>query len=150
MRDSRIGAMGVIALVLLLALKGAALLTLPGAQLWRVLVLMPLTGRVGIQLMLAILPYARPEGGLATVFFTDARRWALLPGIGLLAVVAWFAAGDVGLASGLLALLLLLPFALFCYGKIGGATGDTLGAACELGETLLAVAYAVITSNSLQ
>jgi len=150
MRDSRIGAMGVIGLVLLLALKGAALLALPGEQLWRVLLLMPLTGRVGIQLLLALLPYARPEGGLATVFFNGSRRWALLPGVVLLALVAWFAAGSVGLASALLALVLLLPFALFCYVKIGGATGDTLGAACELGETLVAVCFAIITSNSLQ
>jgi len=150
MRDSRIGAMGVIALLLLLALKGAALLALPPEALWRLLLLMPLTGRVGIQLLLALLPYARPEGGLATVFFNRSRLVAFLPGVGLLAVVAWFAAGGIGLASALLALLLLLPFALFCYGKIGGATGDTLGAACELGETLVAVVYAIIASNSAQ
>ena len=144
MRDSRIGAMGVIGLVLLLALKGAALLALPPEQLWRVLLLLPLTGRVGILLLLALLPYARPEGGLATVFFAGSRRWPLLPGIVVLAVVAWLTGGGVGLLSALLALLLLLPFGLFCYVKIGGATGDTLGAACEITETLVAVCCAAL------
>jgi len=146
MRDSRIGAMGVIGLVLLLALKGAALVALPPEQFWRVLLLMPVAGRVGILLMLALLPYARPEGGLATVFFASSRRWPLLPGLFMLAVVAWFTAGSVGLTGVLLALLLLLPFGLFCYIKIGGATGDTLGAACEIAETLVAVCCASLLS----
>jgi adenosylcobinamide-GDP ribazoletransferase len=144
MRDSRIGAMGVIGLVLVLALKMAALFSLPAEQLCPVLFLMPLAGRVGILLMLALLPYARPEGGLATVFFAGSRRLAVLPGLVILAATAWFVAGIVGLTGALLALLLLFPFCLFCYAKIGGATGDTLGAACELTETLLAVCYAAL------
>ncbi|NTV14687.1 MAG: adenosylcobinamide-GDP ribazoletransferase [Desulfobulbaceae bacterium] len=144
MRDSRIGAMGVIGLVLVLALKMAALFALPEEQFWQVLLLMPLAGRVGILLMLALLPYARPEGGLATVFFAGSRRLAVLPGLLLLAATAWLAGGIVGLCAALLSLLLLLPFGLFCYAKIGGATGDTLGAACELSETMLAVCCATL------
>jgi adenosylcobinamide-GDP ribazoletransferase len=143
MRDSRIGAMGVIGLVLLLALKMAALFSLPPEQFWRVLLLMPLAGRVGILLMLALLPYARPEG-LATVFFAGSRRLAVLPGLVILATTAWFTASIIGLTGALLALLLLLPFCLFCQARIGGATGDTLGAACEITETLLAVCYAAL------
>lgn len=144
MRDSRIGAMGVIGLVLVLALKMAALFSLPQEQFWRVLLLMPLAGRVGILLMLALLPYARPEGGLATVFFAGSRRLAVLPGLLILAVTAWLTAGVIGLTGALAALLLLLPFCLFCYARIGGATGDTLGAACEITETLVAVCCATL------
>jgi adenosylcobinamide-GDP ribazoletransferase len=144
MRDSRIGAMGVIGLVLLLALKMAALYSLPEAQFWRILLLLPLAGRVGILLMLALLPYARPEGGLATVFFAGSRRLAWLPGLVLLAATAWLTAGVVGLTGALLTLLLLLLFCYFCQAKIGGATGDTLGAACELSETLLALCCAAL------
>jgi adenosylcobinamide-GDP ribazoletransferase len=100
--------------------------------------------------MLAILPYARPEGGLATVFFAGSRRLAVLPGLVIQAASAWLAAGWVGLAGALLALVGLLLFCLVCQVKIGGATGDTLGAACELGETLVAVCCAVIGGNSVQ
>ncbi|HSH13553.1 MAG TPA: adenosylcobinamide-GDP ribazoletransferase [Desulfurivibrionaceae bacterium] len=147
MRDSRIGAMGVIGLVLVLALKMAALYSLPASQFWQVLLLMPLAGRVGILLMLAVLPYARPEGGLATVFFSGSRRLALLPGLVLLALVAWLLAKSLGLFSVLDTLILLLPFCLFCYAKIGGATGDTLGAACEIAETLTAVCFATLLNS---
>jgi len=141
MRDSRIGSMGVVGLVLVLALKGAALSTLPRDHFWRVLLLMPLAGRVAILLMLALLPYARPEGGLATVFY-GGRKWpAALSGIVVLGVGAWLTAGITGLTSAFDTLILLLPFCYYCYARIGGATGDTLGAACEIGETLLLVFY---------
>ena len=144
MRDSRIGSMGVVGLVLVLGLKGAALASMPQEYFWRVLLLMPLAGRVAILLMLALLPYARPQGGLATVFY-NGRRWpAALAGIVVLGLGAWLAGGGVGLTSVLDTLVLLLPFCYFCHVKIGGATGDTLGAACEVAETLVVVFYACL------
>jgi adenosylcobinamide-GDP ribazoletransferase len=144
MRDSRIGSMGVIGLVLVLALKGAALMTLSADQFWPVLVLMPLAGRVAILLMMALLPYARPQGGLATVFYTGRPGAAALAGIAGLGGVAWLLGGSLGLLSVFDSLVLLLPFCFFCYVKIGGATGDTLGAAGEIGETLTAVFFACL------
>jgi adenosylcobinamide-GDP ribazoletransferase len=144
MRDSRIGSMGVIGLVLLLGLKGAALLSVEPGELWQPLLLMPLAGRAAILLMLVLLPYARPEGGLATIFYAGTRRGPALPGVLLLAGLGWLVAGSLGLQAGLDALLLLLPFFLYCYFRIGGATGDTLGAACELAETFTAVCYACL------
>ncbi len=144
MRDSRVGSHGVVVLVLLLGLKGAALASLRAGELWRVLILMPLAGRVAILLMLALLPYARPQGGLATVFYRG-RKWpAALVGIVVLGVGAWLTAGSVGLLSVCDTLVLLLPLCYYCYAKIGGATGDTLGAACEIGETLTVVFFACL------
>ncbi|HDZ76129.1 MAG TPA: hypothetical protein ENH42_01810 [Desulfobacteraceae bacterium] len=35
-------------------------------------------------------------------------------------------------------------FALFCRLKIGGATGDTLGASCELAEAFIVLALAAL------
>jgi len=37
----------------------------------------------------------------------------------------------------------IVVFSLKCYRRIGGATGDTLGATCELAETAIVVALAV-------
>ena len=39
-------------------------------------------------------------------------------------------------------LLVIVAFSLKCYRKIGGATGDTLGATCELAETAFVVTLA--------
>jgi adenosylcobinamide-GDP ribazoletransferase len=141
MRDSRIGAMGVIALVLVLAFKGAALLAVPALALWRPLVLMPVAGRAAMLVMMVVLPYARKEGGLASVFYN--RVSPLLAGWALLFLLAtgWLVAGLLGLLATLGGLLVLLLFCRFCHARIGGATGDTLGAACEIAETATAISY---------
>jgi adenosylcobinamide-GDP ribazoletransferase len=141
MRDSHIGAMGVIALFLVLAFKGAALFAVAPPGLWQPLVLMPLAGRAAMLVMMAVLPYARKEGGLASVFYDRASPllagWALL----LLLATGWVVAGLPGLLTVLGSLLILLLFCWFCAAKIGGATGDTLGAACEITEAATAVFY---------
>ena len=66
MHDSRIGAMGVIAIVIVLLGKYAALGTALPARLAVVLLLMPLAGRCAIVVTMALLPYARPRGGWAS------------------------------------------------------------------------------------
>jgi len=142
MRDSHIGPMGVIALVLLLSLKIAALAAVPSGRLWQPLLLMPIAGRSGILLMMAILPYARPEGGLATIFYGVPRYLQAAWAIAILLAVSWLVAAGLGVLATANALIFILPFFLYCYMKIGGATGDTLGAACEISETFSAVAFA--------
>lgn len=142
MRDSHIGAMGVVALLLILAFKGAALVSVPPAKLWQPLVLMPVVGRGAMLVMMVVLPYARKEeGGLASVFYDRASvllaGWAVV----FMLVTGWFVAGIPGLLAAIGGLLILLLFCWFCYAKIGGATGDTLGAACEITEAAAAIFY---------
>jgi adenosylcobinamide-GDP ribazoletransferase len=140
MRDSQIGAMGVIALILVLAFKGSALFAAPSAELWRPLLLMPVAGRAAMLVMMVVLPYARKEG-LASVFYNRTSPllvgWALL----FLLAVGWLVAGTPGLLAALGSLLVLLIFCWFCQVRIGGATGDTLGAASEIAEAATAILY---------
>jgi len=146
MRDSRIGTMGVVALFLVLAFKIAALWSLPVDELWPLLVLMPVSGRCSMPIMMAVLPYARPEGGLATVFYErDAVVEALWAGV-LLLIACWFFAGIIGFTIAILTLITILLFCFFCMRIIGGATGDTLGAVCEISEVAIAVFYASLMS----
>lgn len=141
MRDSRTGPMGVIALVMLLLLKTTSLAGLDRDTAWRAVLLMPLTGRSAIVLMMALLPYARPEGGLATLFYTGRPGRAALAGGALSMVIAPAVAGTGGTGAILLAAGAVLLFSLFCSRKIGGATGDTLGAGCEIAETAAALSF---------
>jgi adenosylcobinamide-GDP ribazoletransferase len=144
MKDSHIGAMGAIALILLVLLKTACLASLPADKLLAAVFLMPAAGRTAILLLMALLPYAR-EGGLGSVFavyFNSGTGWlASSGGFLLLTWAAYAAAGPSGLTVVLAVLLLTFFFALLCRCKIGGATGDTLGAACELAETAAALAF---------
>ncbi len=143
MRDSATGAMGVIALVMVLLLKTACLASLD-ANLLPALLLMPVAGRVAIPLMMALLPYARSEGGLADVFYSRRSRLVGLASLVFLLVLALLTAGTAGLAAACAVLLVVVAFSWFCRSKIGGATGDTLGAVCELAETVTALAFVAL------
>lgn len=142
MRDSRIGPMGVIALVLVLLFKVTAL-SFCSLEVFSVsALLMPLAGRVAIVLLMALLPYARPQGGLATLFYFQPVRLAALGSFLLLGAVSWFLAGRAGLLVAVIVIATTLLFARACRTKINGATGDTLGAGCELVETVVALVLA--------
>jgi adenosylcobinamide-GDP ribazoletransferase len=144
MRDSRIGVMGVLAVVFVVLLKVTLLVNIPGPTRWGLILIMPLTGRAAIVALMTALPYARPEGGLATLF-TGCRSWLhCLWAWGLLFAVSGWLAQGLGLAAAVLALVITALFILYNRGKLGGYTGDTLGAVCELVEIaplLVAVIY---------
>jgi adenosylcobinamide-GDP ribazoletransferase len=142
MRDSRTGAMGVIVIALVLLLKFAALSSMSPALFFKAVCLMPIAGRCAIVFSMALLPYGRQEGGLGRLFYSEDCRlsagWScvfllvLVPFIGIRTMFLIF---FITIATGLL-------FSVWCRKMIGGATGDTLGAICELTEMAVAVGMA--------
>ena len=145
MRDSRIGVMGVLALIFVLTLKYVALTGLAGALRWRALVSAPLAGRAMLLIAPTLLPYARKDGGLANVFF---RRRRPFLAVWALAWLAGAAVGFLGVAEGL-GLVAVCTFGTLLLGawskrRIGGFTGDTLGATSEVVEALALVSVCVL------
>ncbi len=139
MKDSRAGAMGVVVVVLVLLTKFAALISLPAATLLPAFFLMPLAGRCAILLSMASLPYARQEGGLGLLFYSgDSKKAAILA---IILLIIWcfllLPAQWISILVGVLVVNFL--FNRWCRIKLGGATGDTLGAVCELSEMIAAV-----------
>jgi adenosylcobinamide-GDP ribazoletransferase len=143
MRDARSGPYGVTAIVLVLGLKAAALASLPEGLAWRALVLAPVLGRAGPLLLVRLCPPARSGG--AGHAFAAGTRWSTLAIGGLVAVVASVAMlgawGTLALgASGLLA----WGLAAHLRRRLGGFTGDTLGALVEITEAgVLALAVSL-------
>lgn len=144
MRDSHIGSMGVVALIMVLLMKTAALASLPQAEAAGALFLMPIAGRCLMLFMMALLPYVRGSEGIAALFYDRASQQKKIVYItgALLYSGCWYGGGGAGLAAGAAAVVLMFAFAGLCKNKIGGATGDTLGATCELTETVVALVLA--------
>ena len=143
MKDSRSGAMAIVAVALVVLTKYAALASLAPHLFPSALFLMALAGRTAILVMMASLPYAREEGGIGALFYSGNSRWAAILGLSVLTLC-----GGWLVARQLIAMVLLFGgvvwfFSWWCRAKLGGATGDTLGAVCELAETAVAVAMTV-------
>lgn len=142
MRDSRSGPMGVMAICGLLLLKVTTLAAVPAPWRMTTIVLMPLAGRTALTVSLAVLPYARTTGGLAEVF-RPTLRTGLITAV-LLTGSAWLLQGTSGLITAGASLAVILLLAAYSKRKIGGFTGDTLGAACELTELIPALVAAAM------
>jgi adenosylcobinamide-GDP ribazoletransferase len=144
MRDSRLGAMGVLALIALFFLKFACLFSLEPPQAIKAGLLMPLGGRFALVLMFNLLPYARSDGGLADTFYTGALRMPFLIATLLFLLVAVALFGYGGLVVVFSVIAVIAAFSFWCKAKIGGSTGDTLGAACELAEAVTVLALTAL------
>lgn len=144
MRDSRSGAMGMLFLIFVLLAKYAALSSLPSSVLLAAVVFMPMAGRAAILMSMALLPYARTGDGLGLLFYSTDKVAVAVLGILFCGVVALlFASLQVALSITLAVFITVGLFSLWCVRKLGGATGDTLGAVCELTELAVAVSFAV-------
>ncbi|GAB6167024.1 adenosylcobinamide-GDP ribazoletransferase [Thermostilla marina] len=142
MRDSRIGTFGVLALVLGLGLKAAAIGDMPEECVPWALVVAAVSGRCAVLCVSAILPPARDEG--LGRLFADACGWKTL----VYAVVIVFGIGFAGLgvrgtAAASAAVVGTGIWAAIAYRRLGGFTGDVLGAASELAEMIVLVTCAV-------
>lgn len=135
MKDPRSGPMGVTAVVLVLLLKFAALASLPLAHMavW----LAPMLARTAITAAFLCMPYVRSQG-LGSVL-TDSPRLACI--IGVAAAVALAAcSGWHGLRALLAVSVVFACWRFACMHRLGGMTGDTLGALTELAEAAVLVA----------
>lgn len=147
MRDSHIGAMGVIAVAGVLLFKVALLSCIEGSWRWRLVLLAPIASRCALLAVMSLFPYARKEGGLGTVFCVRGRvavllaAWAVL----VLLVAGWLCASYRGLGAAVAGLGAALLLSWYVNRRIGGYTGDTLGATSEMVEVvpfLVAVIWA--------
>jgi adenosylcobinamide-GDP ribazoletransferase len=137
MRDPRTGAFGVLAIVMVFTLKSIAIANLRSAF---AITLPPVLGR-WVMVLVALGPQAREEG-MGAAFHAGLRRGDL-----------WVAMLVTALTCGIYGWRGVLAFGLahvFAYlysqvvrWRIGGVTGDLIGASCELTEALALVAISV-------
>ena len=141
MRDSRVGSFGVVALVLALLAKwslvGAALAT-PAAAPWT-LAAAAAAGRAAMPALMR-LPPARADGLSRGIGAPTARVAGLAAALAALALLPF---GPRGALALLLAALTAWGIAALARRRLGGQTGDVLGAAAVLCEIAALAALTV-------
>lgn len=150
MRDSRVGAFGVVGGVTVLLLKYGALVALlgisePGKE-WALL-LFPALSRWTMVVLLGAFPYVRTQG-LGSPFHQGGIRIATIFA-GLSALAASFLLGGfagLGLFFGVVPLAWFLGWAMAK--ALGGLSGDTYGATNEVIETTVIIVATALAAQS--
>jgi adenosylcobinamide-GDP ribazoletransferase len=143
MRDSRIGAFGAIGLILLLMLEIAALAELAPAARGRALLVAPVIARATPAVLGRLFRPARPDGQGAA-FRAGLGRWAVAVGVAIALAVATVSLGRLGVAALAVGVVSAVALAAGVGRRLGGVTGDVLGASveiCELAVLLTVVAW---------
>ena len=133
MKDVHSGPMASAAIASILLLKFAAVAALPPELRRAGLILLPVAGRSALTLTMGLFPYAKTEG--TARFFVQAPRPALaIYGSVFLLAAGWILGSLPGLLAAALSLAVAGFLGIWLRRKIGGYTGDTLGAVCETSE----------------
>lgn len=144
MKDSHVGAFGVLSVLLIVLLKTFALAS-ADTTLYFVLIAMPTLGRLNLVISICEYPYARPYGigksfsayrsknAVFYAFFT-----AILPAVcfGLDYIILFSAA-----------ILFGLYLNSWIVEKIGGTTGDTYGFITEITEAFIAFLFVLLVKG---
>lgn len=143
MKDSQVGAVGAVGLVLALLLKWQALAAVPTGLKWQALLLFPVLSRFGQVLTMTGARHARQDG-LGAAIAQGTGAVTLSAAFVTAAALCWYLLGIKGIVP--LAALCLLTFAgrLFFQRKLGGLTGDTIGCISELNEILVLVVISAL------
>lgn len=144
MKDSRVGAMGVVAIVFLILARYAALSSLDIKMLCLSIFFMPLVGRCVLVFIMATQQYARKEGGLGTLFYSDKSKKAAVLSLLIMMFLLTILNSAALLTLPLILFMTIFLFIKWCNTKLGGATGDTLGAACEIAETVTVLTFSAL------
>jgi adenosylcobinamide-GDP ribazoletransferase len=163
MRDARTGAIGSAAVVLVLLVKCAALVSLNvklGGSivgLMLAVLLAACIARWAAVMMAYYSEYARPEGGTDEPLIAGAGRreigWALVFTAGAVLLLSLLGLGTLGFFRGVLALagctLAAWFAAIYFSRRFGGVTGECLGAVIEAAEVLALVLICLLPGPRL-
>lgn len=136
MRDSRIGAFGVISLIFLIGTKYLTMDQISNPFLPHSLILMAVLGRNSMVLVCYRSPYARSGEGLGKPFAEHLGGREITLSLISACVISLLLMGMKGILAFIVVGVFSLGYRLFFIKRLGGVTGDILGGANELSELL--------------
>ncbi|MDD7794989.1 adenosylcobinamide-GDP ribazoletransferase [Clostridium sp. 'White wine YQ'] len=141
MKDSRVGTFGALGIIFLIAGKIITLSSINSIEIYKGIILAPIISRTLITLLMYKRKYAREKEGMGDLFIGVLEKKnfiiALLTGIMLISII--------GRIQGVVLLSICFFFTIlfrnYIEKRIGGITGDILGASVELNELLVFLIY---------
>ena len=148
MQDSRVSAMGVTAIAFSITLKVVCLASIAPVMIPRAVAIAVLVGRCWLLALLVLMPTAT-DSGLGNMLKKN-RTIPEMIFAGCFAVAAAVVIGGLAGAFAVWAsVIICTAFGVWCMRKISGATGDTLGAACEISEMVCLLCFAAKPVNEI-
>ncbi len=136
MKDSRIGVMGLVAIITGLSIKWGGIMSLDGQYRYLLLVIIPAYARGSMVFGIKFLNYGRSSDGIGHPLFFNTLKlsafWGLLIPVGLSFFLGWR-----GIWLNLIFIIITAFILLYYKRRIGCITGDMLGAMTETTESLL-------------
>jgi adenosylcobinamide-GDP ribazoletransferase len=147
LKDPRHGTYGVLALVLSVLIRASALATLDG---WAALAVLPAAHALSRGAAVGLLGWVKPASteGLGATYFGFVTRGRALTAGAAAVLIAVAAMGLWGLPAGLLTVLGAAAVVRLAMRKLGGVTGDVLGAVQQAGEMLVLLLGAMAAFGS--
>ncbi|MGL4821175.1 MAG: adenosylcobinamide-GDP ribazoletransferase [Bacilli bacterium] len=142
MRDSRVGAFGVLAFVLLFTWKAVLLYNVLKLGIPFILMLSPFAARTVLMFVMRFIPYARPNG-MGHSLGSGVTTASLVLTTTLLAVLTGCFFGIWGVIFGALSVLFVAMFVGQANRSFGGMTGDVYGAVVEWTEVVWLFVFVV-------
>jgi len=143
MKDSRVGTNAVLAVILLLLLDISLIASLE-SRITEILILMPMAGRIGSLIGSGTSKYAGVSDGPGR-WCVELCGWKEMLAGSIISLAIFIAVSGVyGLILMPLAVLSAFVLARSLGKKLGGVTGDILGAVCELNQAVLLLASVVL------
>ncbi len=135
MKDSRVGIMGLVTVVCILAIKAAGIMELTSHRSLA-LIIVPAYARGSMIFGIKFLQYGRTDGGIGHPFFEQNVGYVAFSGL-IIPVILSIFLGYRGLALNLTFAVLIFAILSFYKKKMGCITGDMLGAMTEVMESML-------------
>jgi len=145
MRDSCHGTNALLAVTSIIILYIALIYSIinQGTEI-KALLLMPVGGRIASLIGAGISEYARSGEGMGKPFTDYCGKREIISGLPLYAVISFIIAGFNGLLMIIFSSLSAFFLVKYFERKIGGTTGDILGAVCELNQALFLILWYII------
>jgi adenosylcobinamide-GDP ribazoletransferase len=141
MKDSRVGAMGLVVVACVLLVKGAAMGSIAHER-FLALMIVPAYARSAMMVGIRVLPYARGKEGTGSAFFETPLSTADFKYVAAPVILSLFL-GWRGLLLNLFFAVATMAMIWLYRKKLAGITGDLLGAMAEILEAVLFLAVCV-------